>query len=96
MLRAMYQQLGEDDALSGLVERFDSQHFMLRDFYTDCHAIKFLTSLITIPRLPNSAPNLKVTDDGQPFLDLVLLVLPIPTTTTLIILPQLSSTYISI
>ena len=32
MLRAMYQQLGEDDALSGLVERFDSQHFMLRDF----------------------------------------------------------------
>lgn len=66
MLRAMYQQLGEDDALSGLVERFDSQHFMLRDFYTDCHAIKFLTSLITIPRLPNSAPNLKVTDDGQP------------------------------
>ena len=66
MLRAMYQQLGEDDALSGLVERFVSQHFMLRDFYTDCHAIKFLTSLITIPRLPNSAPNLKITDDGQP------------------------------
>ncbi|KAK6885565.1 Endocytosis protein end4 [Candida tropicalis] len=38
---------------------------MLRDFYTDCHAIKFLTSLVTIPRLPNSAPNVKITDDGQ-------------------------------
>ncbi|EMG47613.1 end4 Endocytosis protein end4 [Candida maltosa Xu316] len=66
MLRAMYQQLGEDEALTGLVERFDAQHFMLRDFYTDSHAIKFLTSLITIPRLPNSAPNLKVSDEGQP------------------------------
>lgn len=65
MLRAMYQQLGEDDALTGLVERFDTQHFMLRDFYTDCHAIKFLTSLVTIPRLPNSTPNVKITDDGQ-------------------------------
>lgn len=66
MLRAMYQQLGADDALTGLTERFESQHFMLRDFYTDCHAIKFLTSLITVPRLPNSAPNLQISDDGVP------------------------------
>lgn len=65
MLRAMYQQLGADDALSVLFERFDSQHFMLRDFYTDCHAIKFLTSLITIPRLPNNPPNLQVNEDGS-------------------------------
>ncbi|CCE79520.1 Piso0_001590 [Millerozyma farinosa CBS 7064] len=64
MLRAMYQQLGADDALAILFERFDSQHFMLRDFYTDCHAIKFLTSLITIPRLSNNPPNLQVGDDG--------------------------------
>lgn len=66
MLRAMYQQLGADEALSVLFERFDSQHFMLRDFYTDCHAIKFLTSLVTIPRLSNNPPNLQVTDDGRP------------------------------
>lgn len=64
MLRAMYQQLGADEVLSGLFERFDSQHFMLRDFYTDCHAIKFLTSLITIPRLSNSPPNLQISEDG--------------------------------
>lgn len=63
MLRALYQQLGADDALTVLFERFDSQHFMLRDFYTDCHAIKFLTSLVTIPRLTNSPPNLQVSDD---------------------------------
>jgi myosin heavy subunit len=66
MLRAMYQQLGEDDALHGLFERFDSQHFMLRDFYTDCHGIKFLASLVSIPRLPSNPPNLNVTDDGKP------------------------------
>lgn len=63
MLRAMYQQLGNDDALSALFERFDSQHFYLREFYADCQAIKFLTSLITIPRMPNSPPNLVIGDD---------------------------------
>ncbi|KAK6460341.1 structural constituent of cytoskeleton [Scheffersomyces coipomensis] len=66
MLRAMFQQLGADEALEGLFQRFDSHHFMLRDFYTDCNAIKFLTSLITIPRLPNNPPNLQVTDEGVP------------------------------
>lgn len=64
MLRAMYQQLGDDDALSALFERFDSQHFILRDFYTDCQSIKFLTSLITIPRLGSNSPNLRVSDEG--------------------------------
>lgn len=65
MLRALYQQLGQDEVLSGLFQRFDSQHYMLRDFYTDCHAIKFLTTLVTIPRLSNSPPNLQVNDDGS-------------------------------
>lgn len=65
MLRAMYQQLGADEALTVLFDRFESQHFMLRDFYTDCHSIKFLTSLITIPRLPNSSPDLQVDEDGR-------------------------------
>jgi hypothetical protein len=66
MLRGMHQQLGEDEALTGLFERFDSQHFRLRDFFTDCHAIKFLTSLVTIPRLTNNPPNLSTTDEGVP------------------------------
>lgn len=59
MLRAMYQQLGDDDALQALFDRFDSHHFMLRDFFTDCHSIKFLTTLVSIPRLPNAPPSLK-------------------------------------
>ncbi|KAI3406466.2 SLA2 [Candida oxycetoniae] len=65
MLRAMYQQLGADEALTVLFDRFESQHFMLRDFYTDCYSIKFLTSLITIPRLPNNSPDLQIADEGQ-------------------------------
>lgn len=65
MLRAMHQQLGDDDALSALFERFDSQHFILRDFYTDCQSIKFLTSLITIPRLGGNSPNLKISEESQ-------------------------------
>lgn len=65
MLRAMYQQLGNDEALSALFERFNSQHFYLREFYADCQAIKFLTSLITIPRVPHTPPNLKQQDDSH-------------------------------
>lgn len=65
MLRAMYQQLGDDEALAGLFDRFNSQHFLLRDFYTDCQSIKFLTSLITIPRLGGTPPNLKISDESE-------------------------------
>lgn len=65
MLRAMYQQLGDDDALQALFDRFDSQHFVLRDFFVDCNSIKFLTTLVTIPRLPNSPPSLKVDVNGD-------------------------------
>lgn len=64
MLRALHLQLGADEALTVLYERFDSQHFMLRDFFTDCHAIKFLTSLITIPRLSSDPPNLVGIDEN--------------------------------
>ncbi|GEQ66898.1 hypothetical protein JCM33374_g561 [Metschnikowia sp. JCM 33374] len=65
MLRAMFQQLGDDDALSALFDRFNSQHFVLREFYTDCQSIKFLTSLITIPRIAASVPNLRISDESQ-------------------------------
>ncbi|CAL9738586.1 protein Sla2p [Monosporozyma servazzii] len=58
MLRAMYRQLGEDDpALAPLKERYELQHARLFEFYADCSSIKFLTSLVTIPKLPTTAPN---------------------------------------
>lgn len=58
MLRAMYRQLGEGDpALQPLKERYNSQHARLFEFYADCSSIKFLTTLVTIPRLPTQPPN---------------------------------------
>lgn len=66
MLRSLHQQLGDVDALRMLFERFTSQHYMLRDFFTDCHAIKFLTSLVNIPRLSNDPPSLQSLEDGAP------------------------------
>lgn len=58
MLRAMYRQLGEDDsALVPLKERYELQHARLFEFYADCSSIKFLTSLVTIPKLPTEPPN---------------------------------------
>lgn len=62
MLRSLYLQLGSDEFLRDMVLRFEDQHFMLHNFYTDCHAIKFLTSLITIPRLANLPPSVKASD----------------------------------
>lgn len=58
MLRAMYRQLGEDDlALTPLKERYELQHVRLFEFYADCSSIKFLTSLVMIPKLPTEPPN---------------------------------------
>lgn len=65
MLKAMHLQLGLNDALSVLINRFETQHFMLRDFYTDCNSIKFLTSLISIPKLSNSVPNLLISKSSD-------------------------------
>jgi DNA repair exonuclease SbcCD ATPase subunit len=58
MLRAVYRATGSEDALTPLRERLDSQHARLFEFYADCSSIRYLTSLITIPRLPQSPPDL--------------------------------------
>lgn len=67
MLRAMHSTTNSEDALEPLRSRFYSQYRRLQDFYYDCSSLKYLTSLITIPKLANDPPNLfgENEDDDQ-------------------------------
>ncbi|SCV03244.1 LANO_0G03026g1_1 [Lachancea nothofagi CBS 11611] len=63
MIRAMHKQTGEDGALEPLYSRFCEQHSRLFEFYADCSAIKYLTGLIRIPKLPTEPPSLSVENE---------------------------------
>lgn len=41
----------DHDALEPLRQRFSSQHYGLRKFYYECSNLKYLTSLINVPKL---------------------------------------------
>lgn len=58
MLRAMHRRTDAMDALEPLRGRYNSQHFSLRRFYYECANLKFLTSLINVPKLNHDPPNL--------------------------------------
>ncbi|KAJ1956249.1 sla2 Src-like adaptor 2, partial [Dispira parvispora] len=58
MLIAMHKRVDMTDALEPLRTRFNSQHYMLRKFYYECSSLRYLTSLISVPRLPQDPPNL--------------------------------------
>lgn len=68
MLRAMHTMLGDDEVLRPLRDRYDMQHYRLVKFYYECSQLRYLTSLITIPRLPTDPPNLLSEDDERPAL----------------------------
>ncbi|KAF2264353.1 ANTH-domain-containing protein [Lojkania enalia] len=63
MLRAMHTTLGDDEALSPLRGRYDAQHYRLVKFYYECSNLRYLTSLITVPKLPQDPPNLLSEED---------------------------------
>ncbi|GAA5986887.1 hypothetical protein JCM10908_000940 [Rhodotorula pacifica] len=65
MLRAMYRRTESMDALEPLKERYDHQHFSLRKFYYECSNLRYLTSLINVPKLPQGPPSL-IDSDDQP------------------------------
>ncbi|KAF2876903.1 ANTH domain-containing protein [Massariosphaeria phaeospora] len=65
MLRAMHTTLGDDEALSPLRGRYDAQHYRLVKFYYECSNLRYLTSLITVPKLPQDPPNLLSEDDAR-------------------------------
>ncbi|PWN54430.1 ANTH-domain-containing protein [Violaceomyces palustris] len=58
MLRAMHRRTDAMDALEPLRGRYNSQHYSLRKFYYECANLKFLTSLINVPKLNHDPPNL--------------------------------------
>ena len=45
--------------------RYDTQHYRLLKFYYECSNLRYLTSLITVPRLPQEPPNLLTEEDGD-------------------------------
>jgi len=51
MLRAMHRRTDAMDALEPLRGRYNQQHNSLRKFYYECANLKFLTSLINVPKL---------------------------------------------
>lgn len=68
MLRAMHSTLGDDEALSPLRGRYDAQHYRLVRFYYECSNLRYLTSLITVPKLPQDPPNLLADEENAPSL----------------------------
>lgn len=68
MLRAMHVQLGDEEVLQPLHGRYDMQHYRLVKFYYECSQLRYLTSLITVPKLPQDPPNLLAADENAPAL----------------------------
>ncbi|KAF4119845.1 huntingtin-interacting protein 1-related protein [Geosmithia morbida] len=68
MLRALHSITGDDGALEPLRERYGAQHYRLVRFYYECSNLRYLTSLINIPKLPHDPPNLLAEDDKAPAL----------------------------
>lgn len=68
MLRAMHTTTGDDEALEPLRTRYDGQHFRLVKFYYECSNLRYLTSLITVPKLPQEPPSLLAEDEERPAL----------------------------
>lgn len=60
------QATGDDDALEPLRSRYDAQHYRLIKFYYECSNLRYLTSLITVPKLPQDPPNLLSEDEAAP------------------------------
>lgn len=64
----MLPATGDDDALEPLRQRYDAQHYRLVKFYYECSNLRYLTSLITVPKLPQDPPNLLSEDESAPSL----------------------------
>ncbi|KAF9109594.1 sla2 Src-like adaptor 2 [Mortierella sp. AM989] len=62
MLRAMHKRTNDPEGLVLLRQRYNAQHYALIKFYYECSNLKYLTDLISVPKLPQDPPNLLGTD----------------------------------
>jgi len=63
MARAIHRKTGAVEALEPVRQRYNAQHYNLRKFYYECSNLKFLTTLITVPKLPRDPPDLQKADE---------------------------------
>ncbi|KAM5431636.1 sla2 Src-like adaptor 2 [Microsporum canis] len=68
MLRAMHSTTGDEEALEPLRARYDAQYHRLIRFYYECSNLRYLTSLISVPKLPPHPPNLLAGEEEKPSL----------------------------
>lgn len=57
MLSAMHLCVESGDPLVPLVERYNAQFWALKKFYGECETLRYLTSLVEIPKLPDQPPS---------------------------------------
>ncbi|KAI8346967.1 ANTH domain-containing protein [Mortierella sp. GBAus27b] len=62
MLRAMHKRTSDPEGLILLRQRYNAQHYALIKFYYECSNLRYLTSLISVPKLPQDPPNLLGSD----------------------------------
>ncbi|KAG0299245.1 sla2 Src-like adaptor 2 [Dissophora globulifera] len=62
MLRAMHKRTNDPEGLVLLRQRYNGQHYALIKFYYECSNLKYLTSLISVPKLPQDPPSLLGSD----------------------------------
>ncbi|ODV60619.1 Sla2p [Ascoidea rubescens DSM 1968] len=58
MLRALYKSSDSYEALQPLKARYAQQHSRLYEFYADCMAIRYLSSIVTVPKLKFDPPSI--------------------------------------
>ena len=56
MMNAMHLRTETHEILAPLREQYKKQYRMLQRFYGECSNLRYLTSLISIPRLPDVGP----------------------------------------
>lgn len=57
---------GDDEALEPLRSRYQTQYYRLLKFYYECSNLRYLTSLISVPKLPQEPPSLLAEEEERP------------------------------